>query len=93
MALAEGQSAERLRIRGHVQGVWFRGWAVDQATRLGLSGWVRKPEEWRTIVAAVVRATNKHFDRDGSHYFLPPRLRLQSHLRSQLWARKKVVAR
>ena len=41
MALAEGQSAERLRIRGHVQGVWFRGWAVDQATRLGLSGWVR----------------------------------------------------
>ena len=41
MALPEGQSAQRLRIRGRVQGVWFRGWAVDQATRLGLSGWVR----------------------------------------------------
>ena len=31
----------RLRIIGRVQGVWFRGWAVDQARELGLSGWVR----------------------------------------------------
>lgn len=33
--------AARLRIEGRVQGVWFRGWAVDEATRRGLDGWVR----------------------------------------------------
>ncbi len=33
--------AVRLIISGRVQGVWFRGWTVDQATALGLDGWVR----------------------------------------------------
>lgn len=31
----------RVRIRGTVQGVWFRGWTVAQAGQLGLEGWVR----------------------------------------------------
>jgi acylphosphatase len=31
----------RVRIHGKVQGVWFRAWAVREATALGLSGWVR----------------------------------------------------
>lgn len=28
-------------IHGRVQGVWYRGWTVDTAARLGLDGWVR----------------------------------------------------
>ncbi|SDH05481.1 acylphosphatase [Roseospirillum parvum] len=30
-----------VRITGRVQGVWYRGWTVEEATRRGLSGWVR----------------------------------------------------
>ncbi len=37
------ESVKRVRvvISGRVQGVWFRGWTVDEATARGLSGWVR----------------------------------------------------
>jgi acylphosphatase len=30
-----------VRIEGRVQGVWYRGWAVFEATGRGLRGWVR----------------------------------------------------
>ena len=33
--------AVRLRIRGRVQGVWFRGWTCEQAIARGIAGWVR----------------------------------------------------
>jgi acylphosphatase len=39
--MGESTITIRLRIRGRVQGVWYRGWAVAQAHELGLSGWVR----------------------------------------------------
>lgn len=31
----------RVRIHGRVQGVWFRAWTLEEATRLQLDGWVR----------------------------------------------------
>jgi acylphosphatase len=34
-------SAVHLVVVGRVQGVAFRAYAVDEATRLGLAGWVR----------------------------------------------------
>ena len=33
--------AVRIRIHGRVQGVWYRGWTVDEANALELRGWVR----------------------------------------------------
>jgi acylphosphatase len=39
--MAEGTITIKVRITGRVQGVWYRGWTVDQATSRGLSGWVR----------------------------------------------------
>ena len=34
-------SAIRITVRGRVQGVWFRGWTIEQARSRGLDGWVR----------------------------------------------------
>jgi len=34
-------SRVRVIVHGRVQGVWFRGWTVDEARARGLNGWVR----------------------------------------------------
>ncbi len=41
----------RVVISGRVQGVWFRGWTVDEATARGLDGWVRNRRDG-TVEAA-----------------------------------------
>jgi len=33
--------AVRIVVHGRVQGVWYRGWAIDQARARGLAGWIR----------------------------------------------------
>ncbi|KAF3628068.1 Acylphosphatase [Capsicum annuum] len=35
----------RVVIKGRVQGVSYRGWTVDNATELGLNGWVRNRKD------------------------------------------------
>lgn len=39
------QSVVRVVVRGRVQGVWFRGWIVEQARSLSLRGWVRNRKD------------------------------------------------
>jgi acylphosphatase len=36
-----GERQVRVVIRGRVQGVWYRAWTTEEASELGLRGWVR----------------------------------------------------
>jgi acylphosphatase len=43
--LAEDIVRARARVRGRVQGVWFRQSTAERALSLGLSGWVRNLDD------------------------------------------------
>ena len=58
-------SRVRVVIHGRVQGVWFRGWTIQEARARGLNGWVRNRRDGtveavfdglETAVAAMVEA-------------------------------------
>ena len=39
------EQAVRLSIQGKVQGVWYRAWTMQEATKMGLRGWVRNRKD------------------------------------------------
>ena len=43
--MSEERKSIHVRIEGRVQGVWYRGWTIQTAGRLGLDGWVRNRED------------------------------------------------
>ena len=53
--------AARLRIMGRVQGVGYRAWALQMASRLGLRGWVRNRSDGS--VEAVIIGEEDAVDR------------------------------
>lgn len=53
--------AVHLFIRGRVQGVWYRGWAVDTARALNLWGWVRNRGDGR--VEALIAGSPQSVER------------------------------
>jgi acylphosphatase len=64
--------AVRLIIRGRVQGVGYRAWAVDSATRLGLAGWVRNRVDG--TVEAIAKGDAAALDRFAAACRTGPRL-------------------
>nr|KYP36970.1 Acylphosphatase [Cajanus cajan] len=47
MSSSESSSTktERVVIKGRVQGVFYRNWTIENATQLGLKGWVRNRKD------------------------------------------------
>jgi acylphosphatase len=43
----------RIHVHGRVQGVWYRGWTVDAARALGLTGWVRNRRDGSVEILAA----------------------------------------
>jgi acylphosphatase len=46
----------RAVVHGRVQGVWYRGWTVAEATERGLDGWVRNRADG-TVEALIAGPT------------------------------------
>jgi acylphosphatase len=44
--------AVTLRVKGDVQGVFYRHWAKDTAEKLGISGWTRNEQDGSVLIFA-----------------------------------------
>jgi acylphosphatase len=45
--------ARRILVRGRVQGVFYRGWTVEEARSLGVNGWVRNLRSGEVEILAM----------------------------------------
>ena len=45
--------AQRILVRGQVQGVFYRNWTVATAKRLGITGWVRNLRRGDVEILAI----------------------------------------
>ena len=79
--LEEGHKAVRLIISGRVQGVWFRGWTVEQAKGFSLDGWVRNRADG--TVEALVVGSEQDVDRMIECCREGPRLALVNNIEIQ----------
>ncbi len=62
--MSDDRKSVLARIHGRVQGVWYRGWAVQQAQARGLSGWVRNRADGsvEALVCGPKAAVNELLD-------------------------------
>ena len=45
--------AKRIRVKGRVQGVFYRNWTVEQARALDVAGWVRNRRDGSVEILAA----------------------------------------
>jgi len=81
--------AERLVIRGRVQGVWFRAWTENVARDLCLDGWVRNRADGtvEAVFAGPVPAVERMI---GNCHEGPPAARVDEVMREPVDARPLV---
>ena len=70
--------AVHARIEGKVQRVWYRNWTVENATKRGLSGWVRNRADG-TVEAVFAGPKEQVDDMIAACYDGPPKAKV-SHI-------------
>ena len=63
--MADHERVLQVFASGWVQGVWYRSWTVENATQLGLEGWVRNRRDGRVeaVLAGAAAAVEEMLER------------------------------